>query len=87
MRLQTDISVVRPFGPMGEIEIGLSRRNLLALLHKLEWEGSARTIQKTINGIILTVVAEDNNEHYGDEEAGIMHDETESFIGSYGGSE
>lgn len=71
-----------------EIEVTLSRRNLLALLHKLDWEGSERTIQKLADdGMILTVVAEDNDEHYGDGEAGVMHDETERFIESYGGSE
>jgi hypothetical protein len=71
-----------------EIEVTLSRRNLLALLHKLDWEGSERTIQKLADdGMILTVVAEDNGEHYGDGAAGTMHDETERFIESYGGSE
>lgn len=71
-----------------EIEVTLSRRNILALLHKLDWEGSERTIQKRADdGMILTVVAEDNDEHYGDDAAGVMHDETERFIESYGGSE
>lgn len=74
--------------PLGEIKIALSRRNILALLHKLDWEGSARTIQKECdNGMLLTLVAEDDDEHYGDDEPGIMHDVTEQFIGTYGGSE
>lgn len=70
-----------------EIKVTLSRRNLLALLHKLDWEGSERTIQKlTDDGTTLTVIAENNDEHYGDSVAGTMHDETEQFIESYGGS-
>jgi hypothetical protein len=71
----------------GETEVTLSRRNLLSLLHKLDWEGSARTIEKLQDGVVLTVVAEDDNEHYGDGDTGVMHEETERFIESYGGSE
>jgi hypothetical protein len=66
--------------PFGEVEVTLSRRNLLSLLHKLDWDGSARTIQKFADGIVLTVVAEDDDEHYGEYAAGVMHDETERFI-------
>lgn len=66
--------------PFGEIEVTLSRRNLLSLSHKLDWDGSARTIQKLADGIVLTVVAEDDDEHYGDFAAGVMHEETERFI-------
>jgi hypothetical protein len=73
--------------PYGKIEVTLSRRNLLSLLHKLDWDGSARTIEKSEDGVILTVVAEDDTEHYGEHAAGVMHDETERFIESYGGSE
>lgn len=72
------------------IEVTLSRRNILALLHKLDWEGSARTIQKESgNGMILTLVAEEDDEHYGDDLPGGMHTMTEQFIESfsYGGSE
>lgn len=70
------------------IEVTLSRRNILALLHKLDWEGSARTIQKECgNGMILTLVAEEDDEHYDGNEPGVMHTATESFIQSYGGSE
>src|ERR1019366_2640292 len=72
MKMQTNV---------GEIEVTLSRRNLLSLLHKLDWENSKRTIQKRgPGGMLLTVVAEDDKEHYGDGEAGTMHDETERFI-------
>lgn len=66
--------------PYGEIDLTLSRRNLLSLLHKVDWEGSARTIQKHLDGILLNVIVEDDAEHYGDNAAGIMHDETERFI-------
>lgn len=74
------------------IEVTLSRRNILALLHKLDWEGSERTIEKVCSGhggerMILTLVAEEDDEHYGDDEPGVMHTATESFIQSYGGSE
>jgi hypothetical protein len=89
MRLRTNISVLdlETTALIGEIEVTLSRRNLLALLHKLDWEDSAHTICKRQDGILLTVMATDNEEHYGDGEFGIMHPETERFIGSYGGSE
>lgn len=69
-----------PFQPLGEVEITLSRRNILALLHKLDWPESARTVQKYIDGVLLTIVAEDDEEHYGDDAAGVMHDKTERFI-------
>ena len=77
MKLQTDIS---DQVYVEKIEVTLSRRNLLALLHKLDWKGSARTIQKYQDGLVLSIVAEDDYEHYGDGEAGVMHDETEQFI-------
>jgi hypothetical protein len=56
----------------------------------LDWEESARTVAKLQDGVVLTVVAENDDEHYGDGDAGVMHDETERFIKSfvsYGGSE
>jgi hypothetical protein len=85
MKLQLN-TLGHPQEPViGEVEITLSRRNLLALLHKLDWEGSARTIQKMVGGgVVLTVVAEDDDEHYGDDGAGVMHDETERFIETHG---
>ena len=58
----------------------LSRRNVLALLHKLDMPGSARMIVG--NGIALRV--EDDSEHYKDRvPAGKMHPETEAFIQSH----
>lgn len=74
------VTDVPDHGNAGEVEITLSRRNILALLHKLDWDDSERTIQKFADGIILTVVAEDDNGHYGDGVAGVMHAETERFI-------
>ncbi len=73
----------------------LSRRNLLALLHKLEMEWSARTITSG-NGyrldedgtptiardLELIVRSETDAEHYGERPfpAGAMHPDTEAFI-------
>jgi hypothetical protein len=69
-------------GTIKEVEVTLSRRNLLSLLHKLDWEDSERTLQKHLypSEILLTVMAEDDEEHYGDREAGVMHEKTERFI-------
>lgn len=64
----------------------LSRRNLLALLHKLDMEGSAKIICKRMEDDSLLVVrAEDDEQHYGDGAAGPMHPETEKFIKEHGG--
>lgn len=59
----------------------LSRRNLLSLLHKLDMEGSQRTlIQYDKQGRTLWVVAEDDDEHYAGRRPGEMHPETEAFV-------
>ena len=60
----------------------LSRRNLLALLHKLEMEGSARTIIHTG----WKVVVEEDGVHYigRPEPPGPMHPSTEEFIARMG---
>ena len=79
-----------------DVVVTLSRRNLLALLHKLDMEGSARTIQNndtylngvSTPGIILTLRCEDDDEHYSKriEKYGVgsrpgeMHPDTEAFI-------
>lgn len=70
--------------------VALSRRNLLSLLHKLDMEGSARTLvtndvsdDRGLAGILmLRVVAEDDDEHYGgrDHPPGEMHPQTEAFL-------
>lgn len=72
----------------GDVTVILSRRNLLALLHKLEMEGSARTIVSEFeDGTSLTMKSETDDEHYNhparDPRAvhpGRMHPETENFI-------
>jgi hypothetical protein len=65
-------------------EVTLSRRNLLALLQKLEMEGSARTLisDNCPPGLELVVRAEDDEEHYAEraEPPGPMHPRTEAFI-------
>lgn len=63
------------------IRVTLSRRNLLALLHKLEMAGSHRMIGKELaNGLTLTIKAEEDEESYQEREPGRMHPETEKFI-------
>lgn len=55
----------------------LSKRNLLALLHKLMMEGSSRTIIKP-GGVV--VMSEDDETHYAGRRPGVMHPETECFV-------
>ena len=63
--------------------IVLSRRNLLALLHKLDKPGSARTLVAPGGAFAITV--EEDAEHYkGRVEPGIMTDDTEEFIRNHG---
>lgn len=63
------------------IIVTLSRRNLLALLHKLDMPGSAHTIWRDDGEMLLVVVAQDDEEHYADREPpGLMHLDTEYFI-------
>lgn len=68
------------------VTVTLSRRNLLALLHKLDMPESARTIYTFTRGGQLTVVAaEDDAEHYASREpGGEMHPKTEAFIREQG---
>jgi hypothetical protein len=64
-------------------EVKLSRRNLLALLAKLDGHpaGSGKTIAREAeNGWRINIVAEENPEHYGDRPAGAMEAETERYI-------
>lgn len=65
--------------------IVLSRRNLLALLHKLDMPGSQRTIIGRADGVAVIVRSEDDEVHYAHpsrvgEAPGEMHPATESFI-------
>lgn len=62
------------------IEVKLSRRNILSLLHKLHMPGSARTIIKPVGDIDVAVIVEPDDEHYGNRVPGPMHPETERFV-------
>lgn len=62
--------------------IVLSRRNLLALLHKLDKPGSAKTLIKRTENGLLVVQAEEDQDHYGDVSPGQMSSDTEKFIAS-----
>ena len=65
----------------GEVRVTLSKRNLLALLDKLSWEQSARTIVRDQeDGTLLVVTAETDEEHYIDRSPGIMHPRTEAAL-------
>jgi hypothetical protein len=69
-------------------EVTLSRRNLLALLQKLEMLGSARTLTSDDcpDGLELVVRAEEDEDHYRGRTAppGPMHPRTESFLRGMG---
>ncbi len=80
-------------GPGGtSVSVTLSRRNLLALLHKLELPGSARTLinddcwlngeQTPLGALELHLHCEEDDEHYGKRPGppGPMHPATEQFI-------
>jgi len=63
------------------VHIELSRRNLLALLHKLEKPFSAKLISITgEDGFELWVGAAPDAAHYADREPGRMSQDTEEFI-------
>lgn len=79
------------------VKVTLSRRNLLALLHKLDMPGSGRRIENTCtfregvydNTHVLVLCCEDDKEHYADPDRlsskpGIMHPDSEEFIAHYG---
>jgi len=68
------------------MQIILSRRNLLAMLHKLEMPGSSRTIVKPVLGGNVCISVETDKEHYEDRKRGpgLMHPETEAFISEVG---
>jgi len=63
------------------LEITLSRRNLLSMLHKLEMTGSGRAIIKPAGDTdeVMIHVATDE-EVYADRLPGPMHPETEKFV-------
>jgi hypothetical protein len=64
------------------VEITLSRRNLLSMLHKLDHMGdSALAIFRQMpNGWFLTFRGEHDETHYAQREAGEMHPLTEKFV-------
>jgi hypothetical protein len=67
--------------------VSLSRRNLEALLAMLDGDDErgeeGRALHRRVeDGTILTVIAEENAEHYGERQAGHMH-EYEAKVSSY----
>lgn len=63
------------------VAVTLSERNLRALLDKLTWEESERTIFRDCeNGMRLVVVAEPNEVHYANRPPGQMHPRTGAAI-------
>ena len=71
---------------MPVVAVALSRRNLLALLAKLDTEGSECTLHKREEPLgeqwALVVIAEEDGEHYDGraEPPGPTHQVTEAFI-------
>lgn len=89
MRRGAGASTVRLDIHEQRLVLTLSRRNLLALLHKLDWPGSAREItggdayfDGTPIDFRFAVRCEDDAEHYAKrpEPPGPMHPESEQFI-------
>lgn len=62
------------------VAVTLSRRNLEALLLKLEDPESMKTISIHEDGYYLTVEAEENDTHYADRPAGLMRVKEEQQI-------
>lgn len=70
-------------GDVRQIDIELTRRNLLVLLAKLDGNppNSSCTLVKNIDDTMVYVKAVENDEHYTDEEPpGVMHEDTERAI-------
>lgn len=67
------------FKPYG-MRVVLSRKNLLALLTKLDQPGSYCTIEQPTAFGALFVSSEPDVEHYRDREPGPMHPVTEAAI-------
>lgn len=65
----------------GLTTVTLSKRNLLALLHKVDDPASAKIIYRRLeNGQVLVVQAEPDEEHYGERTPGVMTFNIEEFI-------
>jgi hypothetical protein len=77
------------------VVVTLSRRNLLALLHKLDMPLSLRTLASydsyvdgaAVSNVLLVLRCENDEEHYSKRPArpGPMHPETEDFVAAQGG--
>jgi hypothetical protein len=77
------------------VVVTLSRRNLLALLHKLDMPGSAREIRngdchldgRYAPALELVLRSETDSEHYAKRPAppGGLHPQTETFVRRHGG--
>jgi hypothetical protein len=66
-----------------KVVVTLSRSNVNALLHKLDWEPSYRTIYRLCeNNRVLVLVAQEDEEHYTQRESprGAMHPDTEEYL-------
>jgi hypothetical protein len=61
-------------------EVRLSKRNLLALLDKVDDPGSLTTLVRRTKAGLLIVKAEPDAEHYGDREPGPMSERSEAAI-------
>jgi hypothetical protein len=68
------------------VHVTLSKRNLLALLEKVDDPTSVKQISRLVPeaGIMLHVEAEPDDVHYGGRPAGGMRDSTEEFIRANG---
>lgn len=70
-----------PKGAKYTVHVTLSRRNLISLLTKLDWESSHCTVERETDAGYLIVTSEKDEAHYGsDREPGEMHPQTESEI-------
>ena len=58
------------------LHVELTRRNLLALLAKLEVPGSACSLSKTDDNVSIIVTSVPDAEHYNDREPGAVHPDT-----------
>lgn len=64
-----------------EVVLRLSRRNLVVLLDKVERDGSVRTLTRpSPGGRTFTIIAERDEDHYGDRTPGPVHPATEEAI-------
>ena len=92
-RLQlTNLEIIEDLDEKPLVQVVLSKRNLLALLHKVDQDWSQKTITNDyiyVNGELLppevvdfVIIAEPDEEHYADRDAppGPMIDRTEAFI-------